>query len=91
MLVLIKENKVFSLPLEASQLHSNSVIVGNQHFLENRHFDEFVFIIFTTLAYLETNFFGNLKFKLNSYNFSLDIKKNIDNFDQITRNLFVMK
>lgn len=85
----MKDKTVYTLPLEASQIHSHSVIVSNQHFESANHFEKIVSLIVTTLLYLESNFYGNLKVRLNSYNLPLSFKRKLDNYEEEVKTLFV--
>lgn len=89
MIISAKDKTVYSLPLEASQIHSHSLIIGNQNFESVSHFENLIGLIMTFLIYLEANFYGNLKVRLNSYNLPLDFKRKLDNFDEAAKEMFV--
>ena len=89
MIITAKDKLVYSLPLEASQIHSHSVIVGNQNFESVSHFEYLIGLIMTFLIYLQANFYGNLKVRLNSYNLPLDFKRKLENFEEAAKVMFV--
>lgn len=89
MVICIKERTVVSLAIEASLVHSCSYIIKDDSFQSKSDFRLFCQLFVTSLAYFEVNFYQNLHFRLNSYNFDHEFNKLLKSFDDIVKNLFV--
>ena len=89
MVLQIKDQRVLALPIEASLVHSSSYIVKDDRFQSKDHFRAVCNLLATTLAFMEANFYQNLHFRLNSYNFDQPFIKMLKGFDEMVKNLFV--